>query len=42
MVSRDPKRPGKRRFTRVEALAALLLVLAVAFAPWLLATIPFR
>ena len=38
----DPERPGKRRFTRVGALAALLLVLAVAFAPWLLATIPYR
>jgi hypothetical protein len=38
----DPERPGKRRFTRVGALAAMLLVLAVAFAPWVLATIPFR
>jgi hypothetical protein len=42
MVSRDPERHGKRRFTGVSALAAMLLVLAVAFAPWLLATIPFR
>ena len=38
----DPNRNGKRRFSGIGALAALLLVLAVAFAPWLLATIPFR
>ena len=38
----DPERHGKRRFTGIGALAALLLVLAVAFAPWALATIPYR
>ena len=38
----DPNRNGKRHFTRVGALAATLLVLAVAFAPWALATIPYR
>ena len=38
----DPERPGKRHFTGIGALAAMLLVLAVAFAPWLLATIPYR
>ena len=38
----DPERPGKRRFSLMGALAALLLVLAVAFAPWVLATIPYR
>ena len=38
----DPERDGKRRFGPVGALAALLLVLAVVFAPWALATIPFR
>lgn len=37
----DPERHGKRRFTGIGALAALLLVLAVAFAPWVLA-VPFR
>jgi hypothetical protein len=37
----DPERPGKRRFTGIGALAALLLVLAVALAPWLVA-IPYR
>lgn len=42
MVSRDPERHGKHRFTGIGALAAMLLVLAVAFAPWLLATIPYR
>ena len=42
MVTPDPERPGKRRFGPVGALAALLLVLAVAFAPWALATIPYR
>jgi len=42
MVTPDPERPGKRRFGLVGALAALLLVLAVAFAPWVLATIPYR
>ena len=41
MVSRDPERHGKRRFTGIGALAALLLVLAVAFAPWLVA-MPYR
>ena len=38
----DPERPGKRRFSLMGALAALLLVIAVAFAPWVLATIPYR
>ena len=38
----DPERPGKRRFGLVGALAALLLVLAVAFAPWVLVTIPYK
>ena len=42
MVTPDPERPGKRRFGPVGALAALLLVLAVAIAPWVLATIPYR
>ena len=42
MVNRDPERSGKRRFGPVGALAATLLVLAIAFAPWVLATIPFR
>ena len=42
MVMPDPERPGKRHFGPVGALAALLLVLAVAFAPWVLATIPYR
>ena len=41
MVSRDPERHGKRRFTGIGALAALLLVLAIAFAPWI-AAIPYR
>ena len=42
MVTPDPERPGKRHFGFVGAIAATLLVLAVAFAPWALATIPFR
>jgi len=37
----DPERHDKRRFTGIGALAALLLVLAVAFAPWLVA-MPYR
>jgi hypothetical protein len=38
VVSRDPNRSGKRRFNLPLALAAMLLVLAIAFAP----VIPFR
>ena len=42
MVMPDPERSGKRHFSPVGALAAMLLVLAVAFAPWALATIPYK
>ena len=42
MVTPDPERHGKRRFSPVGALAALLLVLAVAFAPWLMPLMPYR
>jgi hypothetical protein len=42
MVSRDPNRSGKRRFTGIGALAALLLVLAIAFAPWLTPLMHYR
>ncbi len=41
----EPTRRHKRRFNlrqSIMVIAAMLLVLAVAFAPWLLATIPFR
>lgn len=37
----EPTRRNKRRFTRVAALAAMLLVLAIAIAPWAL-PIPYR
>jgi hypothetical protein len=38
----DAERPGKRRFTlRQSIVVIVLLVLAIAFAPWLSA-IPYR
>ena len=37
----DPNRNGKRRFDLPLALAAMLLVLAIALAPWAL-PIPYR
>ena len=37
----DPERNGKRHLGPVAFIAATLLVLAVAFAPWVLA-IPYR
>lgn len=41
MVNRDPERSGKRHLGPVAFIAVILLVLAVAFAPWLVA-IPYR
>ena len=38
----DPDRPGKRHFDLPMALAAILLVLAIALAPWALPMLPYR
>jgi hypothetical protein len=37
----DPERPGKRRFDLPMALAVIVLLLAIAIAPWAL-PIPYR
>jgi len=37
----DPDRPGKRRLTLRQSVVVMLLVLAIAFAPWI-AAIPYR
>jgi len=37
----DPERPGKRHLTLRQSIITMLLVLAIAFAPWI-AAIPYR
>ena len=41
MVARDPNRNGKKHLGPVATIAVIVLLLAVAFAPWLVA-IPYR
>jgi hypothetical protein len=46
MVSRDPERPGKRRFTLRQSVVVIVLAILLAFAtilaPWALPMLPYR
>jgi hypothetical protein len=42
VVSRDPERPGKRRFTLRQSIVVIVLAIIVALAPWLTPLMHYR
>jgi hypothetical protein len=38
----DPERPGKKHLGPVATIAVIVLLLAVAFAPWAVPSLPYR